>query len=188
MSPCRRLSSNAATRTCTVFTANGQLWQRYCNGICLGYIKRRYNNVDFVNISAIELGLIGSRDDTEHINIGLVNVSKALSTLQHDFIRTKINGVKQHNHAELGLQPFSTCHVVVLQSWLIAQLQEVINQSSCTSHALAEHLTSARNSVHLAKKPTNRLVVSICTFSVHFSHNGLLVCSFAPWVGSHAVV
>ena len=58
-----------------------------------------------------------------------------------------IKGAKQHNCAQLGLQSLSTFHVVVLQSWLIAQLEEVINQSSYTCHALDEHVASARNSI-----------------------------------------
>ncbi len=45
-----------------------------------------------------------------------------------------INGAK---HAQLGLQTVFTHHVVVLRSWLTAQLQQVINQSSCTCHALS---------------------------------------------------
>ena len=42
---------------------------------------------------------------------------------------------RNSNHAQLGLQSLSTCHIVMLQSWL----QEVINKSSCTSHELFMH-------------------------------------------------
>ncbi len=41
---------------------------------------------------------------------------KALFTQQHDSAMIMINGAKQYNHAELGLQSLSTCHVVMLQS------------------------------------------------------------------------
>ena len=54
-----------------------------------------------------------------------------------------INGVKQHDHAQLGRQSLSNCHVVILQSWLIALLQEVVNQSAWWSYALATHLPSS---------------------------------------------
>ena len=37
-------------------------------------------------------------------------------------------------------------NIVVLQPWLVAGLQEAIHLSSCTSHALSEHLAGARNS------------------------------------------
>ena len=85
---------------------------------------------------------------------------KALFTQHYNFTMTMINGAKERNHAQLGLQSLSLCHVVVLQSWLIAWLQEVVNQSSCTSHALAEHSASARNPV-LHNKPTHHLKVTL---------------------------
>ncbi len=77
---------------------------------------------------------------------------KALFTWQHD-------STTKMNHAQLGLQSLSICHVVMLQSWLIARLQEVINQSSC-SCALSKHLASVWNSI-LWNKLINHLDFTI---------------------------
>ena len=90
------------------------------------------------------------------------------------------NGVKQHTHT-LGLQSLS-CDVVVILSWLITWLQEVVNKSFCTCHALAEHLASASNS-GLQNKPINRPAVTMWSLWTCGE-----ICGFTQWSLNSCVV
>ena len=118
--------------------------------------------------------------------------SKVLFTRQHDSTMSMINGAKQHNYAQLSLQSLCTCHVVRIQSWLIAWLQEVVDQSWCPSHALAKHLASACSSV-LKNKSINHLAGTmwpllaskkVCLF-VHPNIRQAVVISYEQARGDH---
>ncbi len=91
-----------------------------------------------------------------------------------------INGVKQHNHAQFAQQSLSICHVAMLQSWLIAWLQEVANQSSWTSHALAKHLQN--NSINCLAFTIRSLLACriVCLFT---SSHQIDVLSCEHWTG-----
>ena len=69
----------------------------------------------------------------------LLTSPKMLFTRQHNSTATMINGVKWHDHAQLGLESLDQLVVLAFFSHDYCM--------ACTCHALAKHLASARNSI-----------------------------------------
>ena len=84
-----------------------------------------------------------------------------LFTWRHNSMTTINNGAIRHDHSQIGLKALSTCHVVMLKSWQIVGLHEVIHQSSCTCHAPAKHLASGHNWIFQNKLIFQYLAVSM---------------------------
>ena len=99
-------------------------------------------------------------------------LSKPWWSAVHMTTRLHVDHDRWSENDKIGLQSFSACHDAMLQTWLIAQLQEVINQSSWTSHAHAERLASAGSYV-LWNKPINYLAVSMWSFWIRRKFVGL---------------